>query len=301
MIDVFLPLSSNIEEVCSVFRGGVINTKATISPGGAANVAVHLSKLGGKAAFTGKVGNDYFGRIFIDDLDQSGVSTNVSMSRSKNTGMVFTLVFSNGERSFIVDRGANIDLEYEDIDLSLIQRTKYLYFTGFSVQDEQAWECIQKVLRQYPEGAHVVFNPGAPNLAKDFRSTFAKIIKEHVDILILNECEGSYLTDHSSEAAILNSLLSLVPIVALTKGERGSITATSKGVHNIKADTVKVVDTTGAGDAYAAGFIYGLSRGWKEEEAGELASRIAEKVVSHVGARTDPLLNYNASGRGSKQ
>ena len=284
MIDITLPLS-NVNSFDHLLQEGLTNTAYTISPGGVANVAADISKLGGKPAFIGKVGDDYFGRLFIEDLDRNKVIQKVSVSKTKNTGVVFNLVFPDGERFFIVDRGANAILEYSDISFGLIEKSKFLYFAGFSFQDEEPFQAIQRILKKVPKkDITIVFNLGAPNLAKKFKNLFIEVIREYVGILILNEKEGEYLADSSKDNEIINFLLPDVEIVILTKGEKGSIIATRDNIYNIKACPVKAIDTTGAGDAYAAAFIYGLSKGWREDKAGKFAAKIAGRVVGWVGA-----------------
>lgn len=284
MIDIILPLP-DIENPNCLLWGDVFNTEAKTSIGGIANVSVCISNLGGKSVFTGKVGDDHFGKIFVKDLEASKVIKNISVSKTKGTGIVFDLVFHNGERFFIVDRGANAHLGYEDIDFHLIRNSSFLYFAGFSFQDEETSETIQKVIRKASEkDITIVFNPGAPNLAKRFRDEFIDIIKKYVDILILNDVEGKYLVNSTKDDETISFLLSIVDKLVLTKGGKGSIIAAQNEVHNIKAYPTKVVDTTGAGDAYAGAFIYGLSRGWSDDKAGKFASEIAGRVVARIGA-----------------
>jgi len=231
------------------------------------------------------VGDDLFGKVFLDDLRRNRVTARVAVDATENAGAVFVLVFPNGERFFIDDRGANANLRYEDIDMNLVRKSEYLYFLGYSFQDDEVIGSIARVLKEVSQDTTVVFNPGAPNLAREFRQPFTEAIREHVNILILSEAEATNLTQYDSEREILASLLSLADIVALTKGERGSIVARQDEVHAVKASRVVVLDTTGAGDAYAAGFIYGLSRNRDLRAAGEFASGIAADVVTHFGAR----------------
>ncbi|MFC2067156.1 carbohydrate kinase family protein [Chloroflexota bacterium] len=284
MIDISLPLSG-IENVHSLAQGGAANTKMRLSFGGSTNIAFYITKLGGNSVFIGRVGDDYFGKIFLEDLEENGIPARVSVSKGENTGVVFVLVFPDGERFFIVDRGANAGLRYEDSDLDLIRDSKFFFFSGYSFQDKEVSDGTRRLLNEIINDTSIVFNPGAPNLAKEFKDSFTDVIGKYVSILILNEAEARYLTECSSEREMIDSLLSLASTVALTRGGRGSIIATKNEVHYIKANSVKVLDTTGAGDAYAAGFIYGLSQGWDVKTTGEFASRIAEQVVSQFGAR----------------
>lgn len=286
MIDILLPLS-NVRDIYSLAQGGVTNTKMSLSPGGSANVAFYITKLGGTSVFMGKIGDDYFGKIFLEDLERNGIRASVSASKGENTGLVFALVFPDGERFFVVDRGANANLKYEDISFDLIRNSEYLYLTGFSFQDEETSGSIKRILEEIAKDIIIVFNPGAPNLAKELRDSFIKVIHQYVSVLILNEAEARFLTECGSERETIDYLLSLADTVALTKGDSGSAIARQGEIYYIKAAPVKVVDTTGAGDAYAAGFIYGLCQDWDVQTAGEFASKVAERVVSHLGARVD--------------
>lgn len=286
MVDVVLPLL-DIEDIRSLAQGGVTNTRMRISPGGAANVAYYMSKLGGHAAFTGRIGDDYYGRLFADDLAKHGITANITTDPDVNTGVVHVLVFPGGERFFIDDRGANINLAYEDIDLDMVKSSRFVYFLGYSFQDEQAIKNIVRALDDIPEDTRVVFNPGAPNLADKFRETFTDVIRRCVDIVILNEAEAKHLTQCDSNEDILTFLLTMTDIVALTRGELGSIVASKNEMYSIEATPVEPVDTTGAGDAYSAGLIYGLRQGWDLRTAGEFTSKIASRVVTQLGARVD--------------
>ena len=286
MIDIMLPLSG-IKDLQSLALGGVTNTKMRLSFGGSANIAYYISVLGGNSVFMGKVGDDYFGKIFLEDLAKYGIRASVSVDNEENTGMVFVLVFPNGERVFIDDRGANARLKYKDLDLHLIRESKYLFFSGFSFQDKDFPSNIQRLLEEVTSDTSIIFNPGAPNLAKESSESFVNVIKEYVNILILNEPEAKYLSGYDTEGDILEFLLSLADTVALTKGDMGSVVARHDEINHIEANPVKVVDTTGAGDAYAAGFIYGLFCGWDIKTAGGFASKISGVVVSHLGARVD--------------
>jgi len=284
MIDILLPLSG-IEDIYSLAEGGVTNTKMSLSPGGSANVAFYIAQLGGNPVFMGKVGDDYFGRVFLEDLEKNGILANVSISKGENTGVVFVLVFPNGERFFIDDRGANAKLEYEDLNLELIRGSKYLFLSGYSFQDEGISDSITRLLKEIANDTSIVFNPGAPNLTKKFSDSFINVIREYVSVLILNEAEAKYLTRCGSERKMLDSLLSLANIVALTKGDKGSIVARQGEIHEIEASPTEVVDTTGAGDAYAGGFIYALCQGWDVKTAAELASQVAARVITQFGTR----------------
>ena len=142
----------------------------------------------------------------------------MAISLSENTGVVFVLVFPDGERFFIDDRGANAGLRFEDIDLEMVRSSEHLYVMGYSRQDEMAWDCIEKTLAEVSRDVLVVFNPGAPNVTSQYRGCFVDIIKEHVDILVLNEAEANCLTQCDAETEMVSSLLSMADTVTLAKG-----------------------------------------------------------------------------------
>jgi sugar/nucleoside kinase (ribokinase family) len=286
MIDISLPLS-DVKDIYYLAEGGVTNTKMRLSPAGSANVAFYVTKLGGGSVFMGMVGDDYFGQIFLDDLARNGIRSSISISKGENTGVVFVLVFPDGQRFFIVDRGANAKLKYEDLNHDLIRDSKYFFLSGYSFQDKGNFSSILRLLGEITGDTNIVFNPSAPNLAQKYRDSFISVIGEYVNVLILNKAEAECLAEYNSEKEMIGSLLSLADVVALTKGDKGSIVAGQDEMYEIKANPVKVVDTTGAGDAYTGGFIYGLSRGWDIKVAGEFASKVATRVVSYLGARVD--------------
>jgi len=286
MIDIILPLTHlHLEDLSDLLKGGTANTEVKVCPGGTANVAFYIAKLGGKSAFIGKIGEDYFGDMFIRDLIKNKIILNVSISKAKETGKVFDIILPNGERFFIVSRGANAELEYEDVAMNLIEKAKFLYFTGFSFQDKKTSTTVQKVVEETSENTRIVFNPGAPNLAKKFQKLFMKIIKKHVHVIVFNEAEGVALTGCTSSEDIVKALTALTEIVVLTRGAKGSIIAKQERTLVLKTEPLKAVDTTGAGDAYAGAFIYGLSRGWDEERAGKLAIKIASETIAQMTAR----------------
>lgn len=287
MIDITLPLDD--AKSLEYIHGGVINTSFKISPGGTANVAVNLSDLGLKAAFIGRIGNDPFGKMFTEDLLQHKVLCNVTISDTEKTGIAISMVFQNRERSFFVNRGANAGLLYEHIDSRLIWNSRTAYFSGFSLQDKDASQTVHRAIKEAREkGVEVIFNPGAPNLAKKYREAFLGVIQNYVDTLVLNDAEGKFLAGYDNETDIIRFLLSLGPKrIALTKGCNGSILATRSEVNHIKAFKTECMDPSGAGDSYSAGLIYGLLNGWREDKAATFASEIASKAVSHWGARLD--------------
>ena len=281
MVDFAFPLIKP-EDLNYVFTGGVTSTKSKISVGGTANVATGIAQLGGKSAFIGKIGNDCFGKKISSDLRINNVKDYLGISKEHNTGMAVTIIQPNKERFFVVDRGANDYLESSDVNLDLCSNTQYLYLSGYTFQNEKTYDLIKMIVENISDNVNVVFNPAAPNIVKENATRFTNFIKKYVNILILNENECDELIGKQD---IFEDLLPHVDALALTKGKNGSVVATHNKIQNIKAYPTNVIDTTGAGDAYAAAFIYGLNKGWNVVKAGNLASEVAGKVVSRIGTR----------------
>jgi sugar/nucleoside kinase (ribokinase family) len=284
MVDIVFPLSDIDER--SIMRGGVISTRSKISPGGLSNVAVDVKQLGLTSAFIGEIGGDYFGELIRSDLNEKGVLHKLSISRKLPTGIVAVLILPNKERFFVVDRGANADLKEEDIDFALCLNSSYLYLSGYSFQDDTTRQTIERVINEASRNkVNIVFNPASPNLSRKYKEEFMDLIKRYIDILILNEREGYELLGCSGEAAIQEFLSYDLQLVAWTRGEEGSIIGTPHETRKFDAYPVHVVDSTGAGDMYAASVIVGLYKGWDIIKIGQYASKNASRVIESLGAR----------------
>lgn len=289
VVDIIVPVQ-NFSQFNADLFGGILNTHCTIASGGTANVAAGLATLGEKSAFVGKVGADCFGSFFRKDLQQAHVLSNVSVSETSKTGLAITISsIQDKEQFFIVDRGANAELLSGDVDYDLARNSNVVYFTGLSFQDADVAQVVLSFVGEAAaKGKTVVFNPGAYNIAASCRTAIIGAVKDYVDTVILNHIEGQTLAHSREDEKIAEFLLSLgVNTVVLTKGEDGSIISTPSQTHLIEVDPIDAVDTTGAGDAYAAGIIYGIARTWELERAGQFASRVAQAVLGKQGARFD--------------
>ncbi|MGZ4905486.1 MAG: carbohydrate kinase family protein [Halobacteriota archaeon] len=290
IVDIIIPVQSFNQFNAGLF-GGILNSHCTIASGGTANVAAGLATLGGNSAFIGKVGADCFGSFFRKDLEDADVMSNISVSKTEKTGVAITISsIRDKERFFIVDRGANAQLLPGDVDYDLARKSGAIYFTGLSFQDPNVSRVVLSFVEEAAaEGKTVVFNPGAYNIAASCRTAIIGAVKDYVDIIILNRVEGQSLSHSQEDEKIVEFLLSLgVNTVVLTKGENGSIISTTSYTHFIEIDPIDAVDTTGAGDAYASGIIYGIARAWDLERAGRFASLVARAVVGKHGSRFNP-------------
>jgi sugar/nucleoside kinase (ribokinase family) len=276
-VDVIIP-TANI-----VFTG-VSTANIKVICGGTANVAVGLSRLGVKTSFFGSIGNDAFGQIFKKDFKKKNIVDLTVIKENLPTGICISLVDKLGERSMIVNRGANDFIEIHDVIKHLyeISKSDMIFFTGYSFASEKTSQSIGYLMEEVSDKI-ICLNPGSFNILKE---THNKIIGDYCDILILNLKEARAITGMNNVESILEVLESMVDIVALTMGRSGSIVSKkNKRVKTPAPKINKVVDTTGAGDAFSAGFLKGLLGGYELEECAKLGHNVAGGVIQRLGAR----------------
>ncbi len=290
--DVFVDVTIKVKHGQMQFhRGGTsyVNfAKAVL--GGSGNVAVGLSVLGGKAAFIGKAGNDFFGKLYKQDLKKKRVIPRIFFDEDSPTGLLVALVEDGRQRSFLVFRGANDKLTPDDIckEIDLLQKSKYLYFSGYSlVNDPQRSAVLKAVEVARNFNAKIVFDPGAHNIIKSRRDLIFKLL-ELSDIFSLNLEEAQAITNATKINNIIGQLRDKVPLTALKCGEKGAILISRKDVVKVPRFEVEVLDPTGAGDAFTAALIYGLAYELPLEFTGKFANWFASEVVKHMGSRSFP-------------
>jgi sugar/nucleoside kinase (ribokinase family) len=259
-----------------------------VSGGSAANTIVGVASFGGQAAYVGKVRNDQLGEVFSHDLRsvQVGYATPPA-AQGPSTGRCLIVVTPDAQRTMSTYLGASSRLGPTDIDKRLIERARIVYLEGYLFDPPEA----QEAFRVAADVAHAAGRKVALTLSDPFcvdrhRAAFVDLVERHVDILFANEAEILSLYEVSDFDAAVARVRGHCEVAALTRSERGSVIVAADGVHAVKAEPVPaVVDTTGAGDLYAAGFIVGLSRGLPLPTCGRLGALAAAEVISHVGAR----------------
>lgn len=272
-------------------RGGTsYSSPITIEPGGMGNVAVGLSRLGGKAQFIGKAGEDALGSFYQDNLIKEGVSAKVIFDKDSSTGIIITFVDEEGERSFLVSRGANDFLLPEEIAQyeSDIKRSKYLFISGCSLVNNPQREAVLKAADIAKSGnVKVIFDAGAHNLIRQKRLVFEKLLNL-CDIVTLNLEEAKALTNHDRIRDIAKHLSESVPLVALKMGKEGCMIITPDKKFKCQSNKVNCVDSTGAGDAFVSAFIYGLIKKLPLEAIARLANWYASHNIKKLGSRSFP-------------
>jgi ribokinase len=252
------------------------------APGGsAANTAVGLARLGLEIGFIGKVSDDREGKLLIGDFEKEDVDTNgIVILRGGRSGVVTGFVDKKGERALYVDPGVNDLLRFEEIDLRYAQNTEFLHLTSFV--GEKSFRA-QKNLIKALSNVRVSFDPGELYTRRGLASLQPMIKRSAV--LFLNRNEMKVLTGEGYEKGSKILIKKGAGIVAVKLGKKGCYVTDGKENHMVEPYKVKVVDTTGAGDAYCAGFLYGLMKNKDLHECGRLGNFVASRCITKAGAR----------------
>ena len=261
-----------------------------MSGGSVGNTMAGLAALGGTGSFIGKVCDDQFGAVFRHDLDALGIAMDGRLvADGPPTARCFVIVTPDGQRSMATHLGACLELGPQDIDPETIQSHQITYLEGYLWDLPQAKEALVRA-SQYAHTARrqVALTLSDPFCVDRHRESFLELIQEHVDILFANEQEVVSLYQANNFDAALERVRRHCRLVALTRGENGSIILRGDELHIIDAPPVKrVVDATGAGDLYAAGFLFGLTHGYDLPTSGRIGSIAAAEIISHLGARPE--------------
>ena len=252
------------------------------SPGGsAANTAVGLARLSLKAGYIGKVSNDREGKLLLNNFKKEGVDTRgITVSKGGRSGVVIGFVDGKGERALYVDPGANDTLEFEEINPEYAGSAKFLHLTSFV--GEKPFKA-QKRLVEALSNIKVSLDPGELYARKGLEAL--KPIIKRTFVVFLNKNEMRLLTGKSyreGSKALLNIGIS---VVAVKLGKMGCYVTDGKEAHLVEPYKVRVMDTTGAGDAFCAGFVYGLIKNKDLYECGRLGNFVASRCIMEMGAR----------------
>jgi sugar/nucleoside kinase (ribokinase family) len=259
-----------------------------VSGGSAANTMVGVASFGGRAHYVGKVRDDQLGEVFGHDLRATGVGYDTPRATTgPATGRCLILVTPDAQRTMSTFLGASARLGPADVDRRLIARAGILYLEGYLFDPPEAQEAFRVAAAiAHAAGRKVALTLSDPFCVDRHRAAFLDLVQNHVDILFANEAEIRALYQVADFDAALGHARGHCEIAALTRSAAGSVLIGGGKVHPVPADPVgAVVDTTGAGDLYAAGVLYGVSRGLDLPTCGRLGSLAAAEVIGHVGAR----------------
>jgi len=252
------------------------------APGGsAANTIVGLARLGLKTGFIGKVADDYEGQLLLNDFRREGVNTNgIIVAKEGRSGVVAAYVDKKGERALYVHPSVNDSLTFEEINIQYAKETRFLHLTSV---DEKPFQAQKKLVKELPD-VKVSLDPGEIYARKGL--TELKPIIKRSFVVLPSEGELKILTRKGWREGAKTLLKEGVGIVAAKLGERGCYVTDGREAYLIEPFKVNVVDTTGAGDAFSAGFLYGLVKGKDLYHCGRLGNFVASRCITRVGART---------------
>ncbi len=248
--------------------------------GSAGNTIRALAIMGSKVGFIGKTGDDEFGHFFVDSCESVGIDTKITISELPS-GVASTFISPNGERTFATYLGAASTLKAEDLRVEMFEGYSYLYLEGYLVQDHDMILTAVEMAKQ--AGLQICLDMASYNIVEAEKEIFTLLLNKYVDIVFANEEEVKAFTGKAPEEA-LNDLAQYCSISIVKMGKNGSIIKKGTEVIHVDAlDVPNVVDTTGAGDFFAAGFLYGLTSGYSFTKCAKIGSLLASKVIQTIG------------------
>lgn len=266
---------------------GDMENPTKMSGGSAGNTMACFASFGGKGAYIGKVADDALGATFASEMNNMGVTYKTEPLSGGSTGRCMIMVTPDGERTMNTFLGAAVELTPDDIPEDLIKDAKVTYLEGYLFDPPKAMEAFIKAARiAHEAGRMVALTLSDPFCVDRHREAFKDLVKYHVDILFANEEElkSLYMSDDLELA--IEIVKNECAIAAVTRSEKGSVIINSGHRTDIAAEpNVKVMDSTGAGDAYAAGFLYGYTEGMDMQACGRLGSIAAAEVIQQMGPR----------------
>lgn len=268
-----------------------------VSGGSAANTIVGIAALGGRTQYLGKVRDDQLGTVFGHDLRSTGVRYEVPPATDgPATGRCLIIVTPDAQRTMNTYLGASPFFDEADVDASAIRSAGVLYMEGYLFDRPAAQNAFRKAAEiARAAGRRVAVTLSDPFCVERHRGSFIELLDSYVDLVFANESEACALYETDDLEVAVDHLAATGITAAITRSERGSLVVEGDQRTIVAADPVEeVVDTTGAGDLYAAGFLFGYSRGYDVERCARLGSMAAAEVISHMGARPEADLAERA-------
>ncbi len=297
LVDILVPVSDAFVGRSGVPKGGMVyfdadtiqqvlqraDGKAQVVPGGAAcNTILGVASLGGKTRFLGKRGQDEFGHLFENDLNRHRVDPFLIQAPTP-TGRVLSLITPDSQRTMLTYLGASAEMTPAEIPDNVFEGAAVALIEGYLVYNRDLF--LHALQQARAAGAKIVLDLASFTVVEENRDLLTAVVEEYVDILIANEDEATIFTGCRDETAALAVLAELAELAVLKLGARGSMVAAGGRVYPIEPmQADDVVDTTGAGDLWAAGFLYGLVQGMPLEQCGKLASACGYEVCRVLGA-----------------
>lgn len=315
IVDVMAPCDDALIATLGLSRGGMtlIDTQQAgdlyaamgpareISGGSAANTMAGLAMLGAKCAFIGQVADDQLGEVFAHDIRASGISFATPMrAGDPPTGRCLIFVTPDGQRTMNTFLGASLYLPAQELDESAIADAQVLYLEGYLWDPEEPRRAMRRAIAAAKNaGRKVAFTLSAVFVIARHRQDFLALIAEGlIDILFANEEELAALTGIEDFQTGFDQIAAQVPTVVVTRGAEGAHARSDGAYAHVPAQPIdKVVDTTGAGDLFASGFLFGFVRGRALEDCLTMGAICAAEIISHFGARPEVDLKVLLAGK----
>lgn len=264
-------------------HSSISSMKQKLASGGSTSNTIHgLARLGTPAGYIGKVGNDEMGVFFESDMKKSGIRPHLVHTSEFDTGIATTLMTQDAERTFATYLGAAASMTPEEINNEIFKEYDCIHVEGYLIFNHDLILEICKTAKA--NGLKISMDMASFNLVKEHHDFVEMLLKEYVDILFANEEEAAAFTGKSGEES-LDILSSYCETCVVKLGKHGSIANINGQKVRIGTSGVKAIDTNGAGDAYASGFLYGLLNQFTPEKTLQLASRIADEMIVTTGAK----------------
>ncbi len=253
--------------------------------GSAPNTIISLAQLGIKTALSGKIGRDDFGDRYEKQLAEHGVQSFL-VRADGNTGSSIILVSPDSERTMNTSLENNQKYNKDDVQEDAVRNARYLYFTGYMWDTDSQKKALLKAIAIAEEaGTKIVFDAADPFAVKRSAGEFCRLIEKHFDIVLANAEEARLMFGSGDLTFCTEKLASICDIAVVKNGSAGSMVKSGGNSFDIPVYKANAVDTTGAGDIYAAGFLYGLCSGKTLAESGNIASKLAAGIVEQTGAQ----------------
>ena len=259
--------------------------------GSAANSIVAISQFGGKTFYACKVANDEFGEFYMHDLHAAGVDTRLDQVRCTSegkTGKCMVMVTPDAERTMNTYLGITSDFSAAELHYEELKQANYLYVEGYLVTSDTSRAAVlaaREVAKQH--GVKMAMTFSDPSMATYFKAGLMEMLGEGVDLLFCNQDEAFAFTGQTHLNDAIRVLKPLARKLVVTLGSEGALVVNHDHEVRIAAQKVTPVDTNGAGDMFAGAFLYGLTQGFNDEQAGALASKAAARIIQVYGARLD--------------
>ncbi len=303
LVDIEVQVSEDLVHTLEVTKGGMtLSTKDNqdailarisnltqkiVSGGSAANTIHGFSSLGGNGYYLGRVADDTFGKLYTDDMKDCGVGFPGPDSKTEGTGTCLILITPDSERTMLTHLGISSELHPDNVDATIVQQAKTVYIEGYLWTGEETRQAATKMADAARQaGVPVAFTLSDAFVVNTYKDSLIDFIRSKVDILFCNHVEARAMTNEDNDEQAFVELKGMVDTLFMTRGAEGSWAANSQHAKiHIDAFQVQAVDTTGAGDLYAAGSLYGLIHNHGLKESAILGSYCAAQVVTHLGGR----------------